>query len=130
MASSIINADYPQSWGNKRVAVWYHKGPASYTVVTVASPPTGGDPVTDTEAGMRYFDYIDPGCSDNAQYRIEAIPSFGNPSQAQGAGQGGTQGSAQRSWILRWMVVSTGLEVAGGVNLSSRTVRLFGIGVK
>lgn len=130
MASSVVLMDFPQSFGNKRVSCWYHTGPASYVQLAVAAPPTGGDVVTDTEAGMRFFDYVWGGISDNGQYRVEAVPIAGNPSQAQGAGQGGTQGAQQRSWRLRWEVIATGVETAGAVNLSGRTVRLFAIGTK
>lgn len=130
MGSSVVLQDYPQPFGNKRVSCWYHTGPASYAALVVGTPPTGGDSVSDTEAGLRYFDYIYGGISDNGQYRVEAIPSAGNPAQAQGAGQGGTQGAQQRTWKLRWEVIATGAEVAGAVNLSARTVRLFAIGTK
>jgi len=130
MGSSVVLQDYPQPFGNKRVSVWYHTGPASYVQLGVGTPPTGGDPVTDIEAGLRYFDFIFDAISDNGQYRIEAVPSAGNPSQTQGAGQGGTQGAQQRTWKLRWEVIATGAEVAGAVNLSGRTVRLMAVGVK
>src|SRR5215510_13375511 len=128
MPSAKVLDGYPTSWGNKRVSVFYHTGPASYVQLAVAAPPTGGDPVSDVEAGLRFIDFLDGGNSDNGQFRIDCLPAFGNPSQAVGAGQGGTQGAAQRTWLLRWIVVATGAEVAGAVNLSGRTVRLMAIG--
>jgi hypothetical protein len=129
MASSKVLDGYPQSWGDKRVSVFYHTGPVLYVPVVVATPVTTGDPVTDVEAGLRYIEYLYGGVSDNGQYRVEAIPGGGNPSQAQGAGQGGTVGAPQRTWRLRWFVVSTGVEAAA-VDLSARTVRLMAIGSK
>lgn len=129
MASSTVLDGYPQPMGNKKISVFYHKGPNPYVPVVVATPVTTGDPVTDTEAGMRYIETIFGGISDNGQYRVEAIPSGGNPSQAQGAGTGGTVGAPQRTWRLRWEVLSTGAE-AGAVDLSARTVRLTAIGSK
>lgn len=128
MASSNVIDGYPTPWGNKKASVFYHTGPASYVQMVVAAPPTGGDPLSDVEAGLRFLDFVDGGISDNGQFRVEAVSSSGNPSQAQGAGQGGTVGSSPRTWRLRWIVVATGAEVAGAVNLSGRTVRLLAIG--
>lgn len=124
MGSPKVLEGYPQpGLGNKRVSTFIHTGPASYVQVAVAVPPTGGDPVTDTEAGGRYIEaFLGDSVSDNGQFRVEAIPSAGNPSQAQP--NGGTVGCPQRTWLLRWIVAATGAEVAGAVNLAGRTVRL------
>ena len=49
--SSILVPDFPQSFGSKRAQIALLTGPASYTQVTVATPPTGGQalsrPTTD-----------------------------------------------------------------------------------
>jgi hypothetical protein len=127
MGSPLVLSDFPQSWGNKRVSVWYHRGPVLYVPVVIATPVTTGDPVTDTEAGMRYIEYIMGGISDNGQYLVTAIPGAGNPSQAQPTG--GTVGAPQRTWRLMWSLAVSGQEAAA-VDLSARTVRLFAIGSK
>ena len=128
MSSPTVLADFPQPWGNKRVSCFYHAGPASYVQMAVATPVITGDAVTDTEAGLKYIEYIFGGISDNGQYRVEAVPGGGNPSQPQP--RPGTVGAEQRTWRLRWEVIATGAEVAAAANLSGRTVRLFAIGTK
>ena len=127
MGSPKVLEGYPQPMGTKKISVFYHTGPVLYVPVVVATPVTTGDPVTDTEAGMRYIEAIIGGLSDNGQYRVEAIPGGGNPSQAQP--NGGTTGAPQRTWRLRWEVAATGVEAAA-VDLSGRTVRLIAIGSK
>ena len=130
MASPKVLEGFPQSWGAKRVSVFYHNGPVLYVPVVVATPVTTGDPVTDVETGMRYIEWLSGGVSENGQYRVEVIPGGGNPSQAQAAGVGGgTVGAPQRTWRLRWIVVATGVEAAA-VDLSARSVRLLAIGSK
>jgi hypothetical protein len=117
--------DYPTSIGDKRLSVFVHTGPAVYAVIAVATPPTGGDVVqAGPEAGLKYFDHVTGGVSDDGQFRVEAVYPAGNSASAAGAAQAST------TVRLRWIVVATGLEVAGGVNLSGRTVRLKAIGPK
>lgn len=116
---------YPDSWGNIRASVFPHAGPASYTQVTIPSPPvppmTGGDTVEAVEAGMKYFDFIVGGITDSGTYRVEAIPKAlsSNPN-----------GAATETMTLMWFVIATGAEVAGAVDLSDEVVRLLGIGPK
>lgn len=125
MGSPKVLEGFPQSWGTKRVTVFYHTGPVSYVQMAIATPVITGDPLTDVEAGGRYIEAIVGGISDNGQYRVDAVPGGGNPSQAQP--NGGTVGAAQKTWRLRWEVLATGAEVAGAVDLSARTVRLTAI---
>lgn len=127
MASPKVLEGYPQPWGNKKVSVFYHTGPNPYVPVVVATPVITGDPVSDTEAGMRFIEVMVGGMSDNGQYVIDCIPGGGNPSQPQP--QGGTVGAPQRTWRLQWRVAATGAE-AGAIDLSGRTVRLLAIGSK
>lgn len=125
MGSPKVLDGYPQAWGNKRISVFYHAGPASYVQMVVATPVITGDPVTDVEGGGRYIEFLDGGVSDDGQFRVECVPGGGNPSQA--APQSGTVGAAQKTWRLRWIVCATNAEVAAAVNLSGRTVRLLAV---
>lgn len=128
MGSPKVLEGFPQSMGSKRISIFYHNGPVAYVQMAVATPVVTGDPVTDVEAGVRYIEQLYGGISDNGQYRVDAVPGGGNPTQAQP--NGGTVGAPQRTWRLRWEVLATGAEVAGAVDLSARSVRLTAIGSK
>ncbi len=124
---------YPDSWGAKRSSVFPHAGPASYTQVTATAgtvPVTGGDTVSGPEAGMKYFDLIVGGITDDGAFLVEAIPVtvstiVGGPSQ---------------TYKLRWIsrVTATvggqsqtaGAEATAATDLSGETVRLLAIGPK
>jgi hypothetical protein len=49
--------DYPTAWGDKKVSVIVHNGPALYAPIVQGSPPTGGDVVTATELGLKSIDW-------------------------------------------------------------------------
>lgn len=121
---------YPTSIGSARASVFPHQGPASYTQVTAGTAPalaTGGDLVeAGPEAGMKYFDYVSAGLSDSGTYRVEAAPAAesGDPANPSKLGQPST------TYRLRWIVVATGAQAAGAVDLSDEVVRLFAIGPK
>jgi hypothetical protein len=114
---------YPDAWGAKRVAVFPHAGPASYTQVTVGSPSlspaSGGDEVEAASCGMKTFDVVIGGVTDDGLYRVAAIPQSlsSNPN-----------GAPQEAYTLMWTVISTGAEVAGAVDLSDSVVRLLAVG--
>jgi hypothetical protein len=118
---------WPTSFGDKKASVFLHQGPVAYAqvVINAGQAVAGGDVVTDTEAGIRYFDWLDASMgSDDGQYRISAFVANRNtPGQ-------GTAAMPSRTVRLRWMVTATGAEVGAGVDLSARTVRLFAIGPK
>lgn len=108
---------YPTIVGDHYLSVFSHTGPASYTQMTTG-PLAGGDAVTAREAGLETFDAVHPvGLSDSGVYRVEGVAPVGNPSNDPVAARAS-------SWRLRWVVVATGAEVAGGVNLSAQRVRL------
>lgn len=116
---------YPTSFGNQRVCLFIHTGPASYTAITNATPPTGGDTVQAIEAGLKYLDaLVCPMTSDDGQYIVQAVSINGN-----GAGAG-TAAVPATTMKLRWLTAATGAEVSGGTNLSARTIRLLAIGPK
>lgn len=113
--------DYPDSFGAHRASVIGHAGPASYTQLT-AAPVAGGDTVEAKAAGLKYLDALLPcGLSDSGTYRVEAVVSAGHPTTNKAAAPSPT-------FKLRWVVVATGAEVAGAVNLSAEVVRLFALG--
>ncbi len=114
---------YPTSVGNKVVSVVGHAGPASYTQVSSGTiPVTGGDRVYASEFGMKFFDSVVAMCADDGVNSVLVIPTT-DTDDFYGAG-------GMTSVILRWFVVATGAEVAGAVNLSTKTVRLQAIGTQ
>jgi len=110
---------YPQSIGASVLSILPHTGPASYVQVVHA---TGvGDSVSGPEAGLKYFDWVSGGLTDSGTYRIEAAPTTASTSPA---------GAAAPTYLLKWVVVSSGAEVTAAVDLSAQIVRLMAIGPK
>lgn len=109
--------DYPDSFGAHKVSVFSHKGPVSYAAMT-AGPVAGGDLVHPVEAGLHYFDCVLPiGLSDSGTFRVEGVAPAANPSTSRNGGQA-------QAWVLRWIVVATGAQVAALVDLSAEVIRL------
>lgn len=100
---------YPMSVGAKFLGVIPHAGPSSYTQLS-----GGGDVLNAVNFGIKNFDRVDSGLTSNGTYRVEVV----NP----------TSGPAP-SVALRWVVVATGAEVAGAVDLSASSVNLSCFGV-
>ena len=114
---------YPTSFGSSRACVLGIAGPASYTAITPGTAPavaTGGQSISASSFGMKFFDYAIAGMSDSAVYRVECIP---------GARSGLGPKGATTTYRLRWVVVATGAE-AGAIDLSAEIVRVFAIGPK
>jgi hypothetical protein len=117
-----INGEYPQPFGAKKASVFYHAGPASYTQMT-AGPVAGGDTCTPEEAGLNRFECVVPvGLSDSGTYRVEGVAPAANPSNNRVAA------GTCATWVLRWVVVATGAQAAGALDLSAERVRLFALG--
>ena len=120
----------PDAWGAHLGSVFPHAGPSSYTQITEGVAPalaTGGDTTQAIEAGLKFFDYVIGGLTDSGKYRVECIPTAVSGvigSNRPNAGQ------AKTTYRLRWVVVSTGSEAAGAVDLSAEIVRLLGVGPK
>lgn len=113
-------AGYPTVFGNKRFGVSQHVGPASYTQVGVATPPTGGDTLTAIELGLKQIEVIGPSSiSQDGQYY--AIPIKTNT-------QVNPSSCGQASVRLMWIDANTGAEVAGAVDLSGKTVLVSAVG--
>jgi hypothetical protein len=105
--------------------VFPHVGPSDYTVVVESSPIhvplTGGDILYAAEAGLKLFDYVGFAISDDGTYLVQPIPASRSDDQV---------GAPTSSYILRWVVVSTGAEVAVHTFLADQVVRLFALGPK
>jgi hypothetical protein len=128
---------YPDSWGSKKVTLFPHAGPASYTQVTNGGPPvTGGDVVQAVEGGLKNLDFLSDGVSDDGRFRVEAIPVT---SSVTGINSSSLSGIPATTYRLRWIATFTGAfggqaqtantEVVAATNLSTVTVRLQGFGV-
>jgi hypothetical protein len=107
---------FPQSNGARVESVMTKTGPASYTQVSVATPPTGGQTVEAKEFGLKYIEFLESSLSDDGQYQVFATPKVAD---AKGVS----------SWTLMWVTASGGAEVAAETDLSGRTVRLRAIGL-
>lgn len=110
---------YPTSVGSSKLSVFPHTGPGTYVQVVLSTG--AGDAATSAESGLKYFDYVSAGLTDSGTYRVEAVPKVVSTNP---------QGAAATTYLLRWIVVATGAEVAGAVDLSAQTVRLLAIGPK
>lgn len=111
MANTILPG-YLVQWGDKLVVTFDHAGPASYTQISIATPPTGGDAINASDLGVGGFDTVDVMEDPTGTYFARAIPVYGG------------NGNAVPKVILQWFVSSTGAEVAGNTVLSSYTLRL------
>jgi len=116
---------FPTSWGSNRASVMGVQGPDSYVQVVPGTAPavaTGGQTIRASDFGLKYFDYVSAGLTDTGINRVECIP--GDQSNA------GPKGACL-TYTLRWVVVATGAEVAGGVTtLATEYVRVLVVGPK
>lgn len=95
---------YPDLIGRRQAFCGSGPGPSSYSQAT-------GDPLSLT-AYERYFDCVNETPQDpTGTYFAQARP---------------TLAGARATWSLHWYVVSTGAEVANGVNLSTFNVIVSG----
>jgi hypothetical protein len=89
---------------------WFnYTGPSSYANGTSGGDEVDCQGVTGAQSKVRGINSIITGISVSGLYTIEAWPSATSPTNA---------GPGPLTWYLRWMVISTGLEVGNGVNLS------------
>lgn len=107
-ASVVIVQGTRDVFGGKSTAVFDYTGPASY-----ANGVAGGDQINafpiSNQLGMGTIDWVDGSVTVDGLYSILAQPAA--------SGRIGT-------WVLRWVVISTGLEVANAVNLSASKAKL------
>lgn len=107
---------YPGAQGHKSQSVIEVAGPASYTQIGVATPPTGGQSILASAFGLKGIDACEASGSDDGTYAIRVF--YPN-------------GSAVRpslSVTLQWITAATGAEVAALTVLSARTIRLRAVG--
>lgn len=116
---------YPQSFGYSLGSVFPHAGPSSYIPMQpgspVAVPIDDGNRVQALEAGMKYFDYVAGGLSDDGLYEVVAVPLSRSSTQI---------GAPTTTYGLVWYTVNTRTQVTEGTDLSGSTVRLFALGPK
>lgn len=101
-------------------------GPASYTTITAATPPTGGQVIKATDIGMTTIDWAQCVGSDNGAYDgvCYIVGGLGNPRS--GGSPNYSQPGSQIN--LQWITAATGAEVSGSTNLSARHLRLLVMG--
>lgn len=101
--------------GNKVLALdpAGHAGPSSYVQLTTG-PLAGGDVLQAVDFGLKFFEHVSAGLSSDGVNRVEVV----NPTDA-----------PVTSVRLRWVVVATGAQVAGAVDLSGSVVNILAIGV-
>jgi hypothetical protein len=118
--------EYPTSWGDKKVCIFIHQGPAQYVPLNFDGDfPAGGDPVYATEAGMKAFDAVFVcGLSSGAIRRAEVVYPNGN---TPGLGTGAV---STDHVLLRWTAAANMTELSEENNLSGETVRLLAVGPK
>lgn len=95
------------SFGDLQAIFYDITGPASYAA--------DGQSVTVADLGLKYIHFASSGGSDNGD-QFTATSHLGNA------------GFPVTAIKVAWFVVGTGAEVANGVDLSARTVRLLVIG--
>lgn len=128
---------YPDAFGAKVASVFPTSGPSSYTQVTPGTPPVaGGDVVQAIEAGMKNFDFLVGGCDDTGRFFVECIPITSSVTSQNSSSLSGIPATSYRlRWISRitgafgGQVQAAGTEAVAATDLSSLTVRLFGLGV-
>lgn len=105
---------YPTVFGDKRVAVVQHSGPASYVQMG-----TTGDPVAAREGGLSRIHSMAPAVDATGVYMV--IPIFTNLNATPANG-------GQTSVKCAWFTLAGMTEVAAAVDLHTKTVRLTMIG--
>lgn len=141
MANRRPLGGYQCAIGSKALSVFPHIGPTSYTQVTATAgtvPATGGDTVqAGPEAGVKAFDTVFGGVTDDGAFYVEAIPiTVSNPNAVNSSALSGIPST---TFLLRWMARVTasvggqnqvaGTEAIAASNLSGECVRLTAIGI-
>lgn len=107
-------AGYPQSNGGKIESVVPISGSATYVQVTTGSPPTNGQTIKASQFGMKFFDHVEGGLTDDGQYLVVATLQ-------------GSPGKQQTARLI-WIIAHTGAEAANG-DYSARSVAIRAIGL-
>lgn len=90
--------------GQRKIYAFFGTGPAAYA-----------NPAGDALSGpfSEYLDYVAPAMSVSKTYEVNMVPN--------------TVGTTRAAWVAKWYVVSTGAEVANGVNLSAESVQFMAL---
>jgi len=107
---------YPGAQGHKTQSVIEVVGPASYTQIGVAVPPTGGQSVLARTFGLKAIESCEASGSDDGTYAVRVF--YPN----------GASARPSASVTLQWITAATGAEVAALTVLSGRTIRLRAVG--
>jgi hypothetical protein len=79
------------------------------------TPPTGGDLLTAAEFGLKSLTMVWGAVSDNGAFFAEVTPAVGGKGEP-------------TSWIIQYVTVATGAQVAATTALNARSFRLFALG--
>lgn len=121
MAAATVykSSSYPQVPGAKPQSLFNITGPASYTAVTPGTTPTGGQTLQAKDIGLTNLSTVTCFTDNTGAYGARAIW----PVQLTAVPP-----TANTSVILQWFVLATGAEVAGAVDLSTKTLRALATG--
>jgi len=109
-------ASYPAPPGDKRFGMSQINGPASYTAITVGTPPTGGIAVTAAQLGLVEIEAVlSIPTSNNGQYHLIPFPSR-------------SQLAPQTTMLFAAIVTATGAQVTAATNLSTFTFIIVAVG--
>lgn len=109
--SRIGSGQYPAPPGSQLESIATHAGPATYTVLTPGSPPTGGDTLEAVEFGLKFFDSVEVlGYDATGGYTAMPVWDLGITEQPT---------SVKLIWFTNALV-----EVVGGVALSAKVLRI------
>ena len=106
---------HPTKWGNKVVSTILHKGPNPYP--NAASDKTGGETLYASQFGLKYIESVIVSGSDDGTYSGRAVFSNVSTSPPQ----------PMTSFRLMWFDLASA-QVANGINLSGRYLRVTAIG--
>lgn len=100
----VLQHGYPDLVGKREIFCGDYTGPASYV--------TGGDPIV-TGKYQNYIDLLFPAYTTDGLYQLIPISSGLGPRQ---------------TWKFKWIVISTGAEVASATSLTGSSCRAGGYG--
>jgi len=113
-----------QVLNSKKIALCDHYGPTSYTQVTAATPPTGGDTISAKACGLNSIEAVICMGDAGGLYSGVAFPQAVTKTGAL-IGTG-----ADTSVVLKWLTLTAGglVETAASTNLSAVSMRILAIG--
>lgn len=130
---------YPTSIGNRRFTVFPHKGPSSYTQISITGgtvPITGGDTVqVQPEGGIKFADWFGGTAqSDDGFWTVKTFPVTPSNAPTGVAASGAPQQTFKLQWIANKTAAfggqnqTAGTEAVATTDLSTAVVRLAAAG--